>query len=536
MEELMKKIFMLLSCFLFVTAFIACGDDSKKSTAGSDASASPSASSSNGGTTATTLFLVGDSTVCEFTDAYYYPRYGYGTQLKNYLNSNVTVNNLALSGRSSKSYITEANYTTLKSSMKSGDYLMIGFGHNDEKFEDARYTNPNTDVSDTRSFKYYLYTYYIKPALDAGATPILCTPIVRRSASDSYTGAVIHDTSSDTSGGTTYPGGDYAKAIRELGATYNVTVIDNTNLTKDLYSTLTASETLYLHAWVSDNSASVDNTHINIYGAKYVAYLIASAIQKSSCSLKSYVLGTIAAPTKAADLVSNASYVPIVYSAPTVKSSTWTTQIDPWWGTVFGDCGGQAKITDGVSFAITANSATEVLIRAGTSSAAVGKVAASTEGIAMYFQKIDASKDFTMTATATVGSFLGSNSQIAFGLMARDAVWIDTFNSSYTSYSVAVGPFATNLGAGAFYSSYMRDAAGLTRGVVSTGTAVPTTGTSIALSIDKTGDNYTLKYGSDAAVVYNVNLKSIDTNYIYVGPYCARQAEVTFSNLSLTIK
>ena len=52
-----------------------------------------------------TIYLVGDSTVCSFTDGYYYPRYGYGTQLGNYLDEKATVINLALSGRSSKSFI-----------------------------------------------------------------------------------------------------------------------------------------------------------------------------------------------------------------------------------------------------------------------------------------------------------------------------------------------------------------------------------------------------------------------------------------------
>ena len=63
-----------------------------------------------------TLWVVGDSTVCGYSplDNYLYPRYGYGTQLGNYLSDKITVRNLALSGRSSKSFLTEANYTTLK--------------------------------------------------------------------------------------------------------------------------------------------------------------------------------------------------------------------------------------------------------------------------------------------------------------------------------------------------------------------------------------------------------------------------------------
>lgn len=49
------------------------------------------------------FWIVGDSTVSEFNDQYYYPRYGWGTQISNYLKDGCEVHNLALSGRSSKS-------------------------------------------------------------------------------------------------------------------------------------------------------------------------------------------------------------------------------------------------------------------------------------------------------------------------------------------------------------------------------------------------------------------------------------------------
>ena len=132
------------------------------------------------------IYVVGDSTVCSFNDNYYLPRYGYGTQLTEYLNvqSNQVVN-LAISGRSSLSFLTESNYTTLKTSIAEGDYLIIGFGHNDEKSDDAaRFTNPTKSYTDDTtangpSFQYTLYENYVKLAKDKGATPILCTPIVR---------------------------------------------------------------------------------------------------------------------------------------------------------------------------------------------------------------------------------------------------------------------------------------------------------------------------------------------------------------------
>ena len=180
-----------LACALGAMALTGCGGKSNGTPsgagatggaggtdAGGDAGAAGAAGADAGKdvavTPTTTLFLVGDSTVAAFNDPYYYPRYGYGTEIGKYLDASVAVHNLALSGRSSKSFINPADngsYATFASSLKAGDYVLIGFGHNDEKADPALYTNPKTDVTDPTSFQYYLYTYYVKVAQDAGAIP-----------------------------------------------------------------------------------------------------------------------------------------------------------------------------------------------------------------------------------------------------------------------------------------------------------------------------------------------------------------------------
>ncbi len=400
-----------------------------------------------------TLYLVGDSTVAAFNDPYYYPRYGYGTQIGKYLSPSVTVNNLALSGRSSKSYIDPAdngNYAMLKSMLKPGDYVMIGFGHNDEKADPSLYTNPNTDVTDPASFQYYLYTYYIKPALDAGATPILATPVVRRDSSGVYSGAKVHITTDVVSGGVTYPGGDYPKAIRDLGAAKGVTVIDNTMSTlalgQQIFAASGATGTANLQAWVSMAITSVDDTHTNIYGGAYYAYLIATNLAASSLPLKDYVLPGIAPPDMSI-LVVNPNWKPIVY-APPAPSTVWVTTA-PWQGSVFGDIGGTSKVGDG-SFSIseTTTSPLVVSMRSGTATTSAGKISAATDGIAFYFQKVPIDKDFTLKATATVTSITYNNSQVGFGLMVRDAVWTDTSDASLLSSYVAVGTLKGNNPAG----------------------------------------------------------------------------------------
>lgn len=141
------------------------------------------------------LYIVGDSTLASFKDDYYYPRYGYGTKIKKYFNDDINVINIAISGRSSKSYLKDKEYPYLVSNIKKGDYLIIGFGHNDEKDEDPnRFTSANLPVTDNHSFTYYLYNYYVKLAYDKGACPILCTPIVRADKNENYTSNSAHIT------------------------------------------------------------------------------------------------------------------------------------------------------------------------------------------------------------------------------------------------------------------------------------------------------------------------------------------------------
>lgn len=227
-----------------------------------------------------TLWVIGDSTVSSFEDKYYYPRYGYGTMLDKYLNDNVKVVNIALSGRSSKSYLSEPEYNTLINGMKQGDYLLIGFGHNDEKTEKERYTSPVGDYMTEGTFANTLYVNYIRKARNAGCYPILCTPIVRRSASGEWKATELHITQDVAQ----YKGGDYALAVRELGKAVGVPVIDMTQLTRDEYEKLGSDNTIYLHAWPSNNKLSVDNTHTNIWGARVNAYMIMSAVKELNIS------------------------------------------------------------------------------------------------------------------------------------------------------------------------------------------------------------------------------------------------------------
>lgn len=103
----------------------------------------------------------------------------------------------------------EEQYQTLMQGMKAGDYLFVGFGHNDEKADEGRYTNPNGNYLTEGSFANSLYVNYVKPAQEKGVTVVLCTPIVRRTATGIWEDSNLHVTSDSGE----FEGGNYAEAI-----------------------------------------------------------------------------------------------------------------------------------------------------------------------------------------------------------------------------------------------------------------------------------------------------------------------------------
>ncbi|MDE6867994.1 MAG: hypothetical protein K2J83_02485 [Clostridia bacterium] len=394
------------------------------------------------------IYVVGDSTVCSFNDNYYLPRYGYGTQLHNFINCNQSqIVNLAMSGRSSLSFLTESNYTTLKNSISTGDYLVIGFGHNDEKTEADKYTNPNGDKDTAGSFQNCLYTNYVKMAKDKGATPILCTPIVRANSSNNYTGSSGHITTASGS----YAGGDYAQAIRDLGTATGTTVVDLTALTKADYTALGYAAALDYHCWTATKNGvrtGEDTTHTNRYGAKMNAYHFATSILQSDNSLAANIRTDLTKPDHDTEYAAsiNSNYVEPDYEAPTLsntnRSTIWTTVKDTdWYASAFGDVGGKNNLTANY-FTIKQNSIDSFTVGNQTTSSILGKIASGTDGIASAFMQLDVNQNFKISATVTldiVTSEKMTNNQSAFGIMLRDEMYIDTYSTTVNGNSVTAG-------------------------------------------------------------------------------------------------
>ncbi|MDO5294935.1 MAG: pectinesterase family protein, partial [bacterium] len=481
-------------------------------------------------TTTPTIWVVGDSTVSSFNDSYYYPRYGWGTQLGQFFDtSKVEIKNIALSGRSSKSYTSEKEYKALLEGMKAGDYLFIGFGHNDEKAEEARYTNPNGDYKTAGSFANSLYENYIKPAKDAGCTPVLMTPIVRRSATGTFTNSDQHITSTSTdSKGNVYPGGNYPEAIRTLGNELSIPVVDLTTMTKEHYEAIGAAESLNYHAWTSYKETSVDNTHTNILGATYNAYFIAKEVKALNVNgLADYVMADsiAAAPVKEEVLIPNPSYIVPVYDSNLKDSENWTDH-GIWKGTVFGDLGSEIKLND---FTLQTDATGDMNIAANNDQ---GKISASTDGIAMYYYKVPVGSKFTLTATAKVNSLDAESDHVAFGLMARDDMYIDTAYANPLGDYVAAGPVKVK---GEAWNCFARKSGVLTSG--GKATSQIKAGDTVELKIESNSDGYACTMGEEKTVAggFDFQLTSVDSDYVYVGMFAAKNADITYTDIKLVV-
>ena len=377
------------------------------------------------------IIMVGDSTVASFNDvSYYYPRYGYGTQMDKYFNLEVI--NLALSGRSSKSYLSEPNYQEFKRIINEGDFVFIGFGHNDEKDDDiARFTSAKVGFNNPLSFPKNLYDNYIKVAQDLGANPILCTPIPRLDLKYKYEGNDVHDTKN----------GNYRNAIIKLADSKNIPVIDLTNKIKDLSIELGKSQIL-LHAISKGkmeygqlvyDGLSVDKTHLSYLGALVVAYNIAKTAKENKLPISKYLKDNVNKPCLQ-DLTINPNYKYRKYETPNLenyKPNDNFIKEDPYYGTAFGEI-------KNIDSYIAKKDNDNFIV--GTKEL-VGKINASQEGYAYLFRRIDKKYNFQFSAHAKVISTL-SVRQAGFGLMLRSDAYINqeepniNYNTNYITASL----------------------------------------------------------------------------------------------------
>jgi len=209
-----------------------------------------------------TLYLTGDSTV---TDQRAEPAASWGQMLPRFLDDGIAVANHAESGETLKSFLTALRLDKALSRMRPGDFLLIQFGHNDQK---AQW--PQTYADPAITFRAYLRTY-IAEARRRGATPILVTSPERRNF--------------DAAGRIKPSHGDYPDAVRAVAREDGVALIDLTPMTVAFYEALGPAR-----APLAFNDGGKDKTHHNNYGAYELARMVASQLPKAGPTLAKHVL------------------------------------------------------------------------------------------------------------------------------------------------------------------------------------------------------------------------------------------------------
>ena len=219
-----------------------------------------------------TVFTIGDSTmsVYELPDLCV----GWAQVLSGFFTDDVTVIDAARSGRSTKSFIDEGLWDSVVTKIKPGDYVVIQFGHNDEKSDTARHTDPWTTYTDNLK-------KFVTETRARGGIPVLCTSIARRFFEPDGTLKDSH--------------GDYPAAVRKLAADMNVPFVDMELKTKALIESYGAdsSKTLfnYVEPGISPKypNGNKDNTHLNSVGAYKVAALFIEGIKELQLGLAAYI-------------------------------------------------------------------------------------------------------------------------------------------------------------------------------------------------------------------------------------------------------
>lgn len=235
------------------------------------------------------IFLVSDSTVQSYEE-YYYPQTGWGQvfwecfkesgkmkeskcetcsypQSRVYEMPSVTIENRAIGGRSSRSFIEEGKLKEIEPVLCSGDYMLVQFGHND-----ATVQRPERYVA-AEDFHTYIQQY-IDLCRERSVQCILVTPVARRNCDDTDTFKISFD--------------EYRQVMLNMAAQQDLPVLDLGKVSADYLNTIgnEKSKELYLHTKKGQYEGAYiegveDNTHLSITGARIYAGMVSQLIKRN---------------------------------------------------------------------------------------------------------------------------------------------------------------------------------------------------------------------------------------------------------------
>ena len=216
------------------------------------------------------IHTIGDSTMADYdqTEPDQKGMYGWGQVFGDYFCNGMTVKNWGDRGESARSFYRKF-WSKTKAEIKKGDYVLIQFGHNDQK-------SVTTDV-----YREYL-SRFICETRELGATPILVTSICRKLFEGTKLSRLGRIDNGKAHGvdenNHTY---DYPYHMKKVADSLKVECLDLTTACKE-----------YMESWGPEGCKqffpSGGSTHTNELGARVNAQLVAQLMYKANI-LKKYI-------------------------------------------------------------------------------------------------------------------------------------------------------------------------------------------------------------------------------------------------------
>lgn len=225
-----------------------------------------------------TIYIAGDSTAQTYNYTTAYPQTGWGQEIDKYFTDDITIENRAMAGRSSKSYNNDGRLDRILTEMHPGDYVFIQFGINDgDENKPERYIS-------VEDYKTLITEKYMGEVEKRGGIPVLMTA---NPAAwwDEENNCFMESRE------------DYADPMREIAEETGCAFIDANRIVTDVWNSMDKDEVLsgYFICEPLESKAyptgTNDTTHMKPKGANAVAGLIADAVADSVPELAQYLKG-----------------------------------------------------------------------------------------------------------------------------------------------------------------------------------------------------------------------------------------------------
>lgn len=209
-----------------------------------------------------TVFLLGDSTVCDQPKE---PFSSWGQMITRWFKPTVAIANHGESGESYRDSIARRRLDKIVSLIREGDWLLMQFGHNDQKQITSGKGGPFTTYKEE-------IRYHVTAVRSRGGRVVIIAPMERRALNER--------------GEFKQTLGDYAQAACEAARELNIPFIDLNLMSRQLYEALgvDGSTRAFAHS-----NGKIDNTHHNNFGSYELAKCIVAEIRRLGLPLADYI-------------------------------------------------------------------------------------------------------------------------------------------------------------------------------------------------------------------------------------------------------